>query len=156
MGLRKKTSGKKKRFRYEKHQKKWRQHTFHSTFPVGFSAFGSSSPLITPRATVAPSAKRPTEMMPQKPDARVVKPTDRLAALLKELASLVEDHDNARALKKILAKYQNKDGAAVAVGAGAGAGEDNNNSDFWDVSNSIDDLEEEEAGALVVALDDEA
>jgi hypothetical protein len=83
-------------------------------------------------------------------------PTDRLAALLKELASLVEDHDDARALKKILAKYQNKDGAAVAVGAGAGAGEDNNNSDFWDVSNSIDDLEEEEAGALVVALDDEA
>jgi len=79
-------------------------------------------------------------------------PTDRLATLLDELASLVKDHDDARALKKILAKYQNQDGAAAAAGA-VGAGEDNNNSDFWDVSNSIDDLEEE-AGALAVALEE--
>ena len=78
-------------------------------------------------------------------------PTDRLATLLDELSSLVKDHDDARALKKILAKYQNQDGAAAA--GAVGAGEDNNNSDFWDVSNSIDDLEEE-AGALAVALEE--
>jgi len=80
-------------------------------------------------------------------------PTDRLATLLDELASLVKDHDDARALKKILAKYQNQDGAAAAAAGAVGAGEDNNNSDFWDVSNSIDDLEEE-AGALAVALEE--